>query len=82
MNRLAWMFLVAFAGRGPGDSVAEQWLWTNDFGSDLLANYAQIISTRSEVVRVLMFSFSFLSCYGRRPDTDSLPGRTSPFSSY
>lgn len=37
--------LGGWGGRVPGDSVGEQWLWTNDFGGDLLANYAQIIST-------------------------------------
>lgn len=31
--------------RGPGDSVGEQWLWTNDFGGDFLSRFAQVIST-------------------------------------
>lgn len=35
----------SWAGRVAGDSVAEQWLWTNGFGADLLADYSQIIST-------------------------------------
>ena len=30
---------------GPGDSVAEEWLWTNDFGGDLMETFAQIVST-------------------------------------
>ena len=37
--------LGAWAARGPGASVGEQWLWTNDFGGDLLEAYAQVIST-------------------------------------
>jgi hypothetical protein len=37
--------LGAWAGRGPGDSVAEEWLWTNDFGGDLLEAFRQVIST-------------------------------------
>lgn len=39
--------LGAWSGRTAGDSVAEEWLWTNDFGGDLLATYRQIISTSS-----------------------------------
>jgi hypothetical protein len=35
----------SWTGRVAGDSVAEQWLWTNGFGGDLLEGYAQIIST-------------------------------------
>lgn len=39
-----------WAGRGQGDSVAEEWLWTNDFGGDLMNEgerlaRPQIIST-------------------------------------
>lgn len=34
-----------WATRGPGESVGEEWLWTNDFGGDLLELYAQVIST-------------------------------------
>lgn len=37
--------LGTWSGLGPGDSVADQWLWTNDFGGDLLASYANVIST-------------------------------------
>lgn len=37
--------LGLWADRGPGDSVGEQWLWTNDFGADLLSPFAQVIST-------------------------------------
>lgn len=37
--------LGAWSSRGPGASVAEEWLWTNDFGGDVLEAYAQIIST-------------------------------------
>jgi hypothetical protein len=39
--------LGTWSDRGPGDSVAEEWLWTNDFGGDMLDAYAQIISTSS-----------------------------------
>jgi hypothetical protein len=37
--------LGAWAGLVAGDSVASQWLWTNEFGGDLLGAYAQVIST-------------------------------------
>lgn len=37
--------LGQWATRGPGQSVGEEWIWTNDFGGDLLQNFAQIIST-------------------------------------
>jgi hypothetical protein len=37
--------LGAWSGLGEGDSVAQEWLWTNEFGGDLLAGYAQVIST-------------------------------------
>lgn len=37
--------LAQWSSRGPGDSVAEEWLWTNDFGGDLMKNWAQVIST-------------------------------------
>lgn len=37
----AWDDLVA------GDSVAEEWLWTNEFGGDLMSPYSQVISTSS-----------------------------------
>ena len=37
--------LGAWAGLGPGDSVADQWLWTNDGGGDLLESFSQVIST-------------------------------------
>lgn len=39
--------LGLWSGLGPGDSVAQQWLWTNDFGGDMLDIFAQIISTSS-----------------------------------
>lgn len=39
--------LGEWAGRAAGDSVAEEWLWTNDFGGDLMDSYAQVISTSS-----------------------------------
>ncbi len=35
----------AWAGLGAGDSVADQWLWTNDGGGDLLESFSQVIST-------------------------------------
>jgi len=31
--------------RGAGDGVGEQWIWTNDFGGDLMETYAEVIST-------------------------------------
>lgn len=31
--------------RGAGDTVAEEWLWTNQAGGDLLKDYFQVIST-------------------------------------
>ena len=37
--------LGRWADRGPGDSVGEEWLWTNDFGGDFLSRFAQVIST-------------------------------------
>lgn len=37
--------LGAWSGLVAGDSVANQWLWTNEFGGDLLGSYAQVIST-------------------------------------
>jgi hypothetical protein len=37
--------LGSWSGRVAGDSVAEQWLWTNDDGGDLMEAYAQVIST-------------------------------------
>lgn len=37
--------LGQWSGLGQGDSVADQWLWTNDGGGDLLAAYTQVIST-------------------------------------
>lgn len=35
----------SWSDRDPGDSVAEQWLWTNNSGGDLLASYGNVIST-------------------------------------
>jgi hypothetical protein len=37
--------LGSWSSRVAGDSVAEQWLWTNDYGGDLMEAYAQVIST-------------------------------------
>jgi len=37
----------SWAGRAAGASVGEEWIWTNDFGGDLMAPYAQVISTSS-----------------------------------
>lgn len=39
--------LGAWSARGAGDSVAEQWLWSNSFGGDLLAAYRNIVTTSS-----------------------------------
>lgn len=36
-----------WSGRGPGDSVGEEWLWTNEFGGDVMKAWRQIISTSS-----------------------------------
>ncbi len=30
---------------GEGDSVADEWLWTNDFGGDIMDTHAHVIST-------------------------------------
>lgn len=35
----------SWTGRVAGDSVAEEWLWTNEYGGDLMSPYAQVIST-------------------------------------
>jgi len=37
--------LGLWGARVAGDSVAEQWIWTNDFGGDLMEPFAQVIST-------------------------------------
>jgi len=37
--------LGAWSDRTAGDSVAEQWIWTNDFGGDLMEGWAQVLST-------------------------------------
>jgi len=37
--------LGSWSDRGAGDSVAEEWMWTNGSGGDLLASYTQVIST-------------------------------------
>lgn len=37
--------LRQWSSRGPGDSVREQWAWTNSGGGDLLGAYAQVITT-------------------------------------
>lgn len=39
--------LGAWWKRGPGNSVSEEWIWTNDFGGDLMSDYAQVLSTSS-----------------------------------
>ena len=39
--------LGAWSLLGEGDSVAEEWLWTNDGGGDFMSDYAQVISTSS-----------------------------------
>jgi hypothetical protein len=35
----------SWADRSAGDSIAEQWVWTNNFGGDLLEDSRQVIST-------------------------------------
>ncbi len=47
-----WSDLVA------GDSVADQWLWTNDGGGDLLESFANIISTSNGQGAGDTFSFN------------------------
>jgi hypothetical protein len=37
--------LGSWSNRGAGDSVAEEWLWTNDFGGDLMQAWKHVIST-------------------------------------
>lgn len=37
----------SWSGRTAGHSVAEEWLWTNDYGGDLMETFAQVISTSS-----------------------------------
>jgi hypothetical protein len=37
--------LGLWGARVAGDSVAEEWIWTNDFGGDLMEPFAQVIST-------------------------------------
>ncbi|MFH1747119.1 MAG: PEP-CTERM sorting domain-containing protein [Planctomycetota bacterium] len=37
----------AWSDRTAGDSVAEQWIWTNDFGGDFMEAYQHVISTSS-----------------------------------
>ncbi|HUU95921.1 MAG TPA: XDD4 family exosortase-dependent surface protein [Phycisphaerae bacterium] len=39
--------LGLWSDRVAGDSVAEEWLWTNDFGGDLMEAYQHVISTSS-----------------------------------
>jgi hypothetical protein len=39
--------LGSWSNRTAGASVGEQWIWTNDFGGDLMEPYAQVISTSS-----------------------------------
>jgi len=39
--------LGIWSNRVAGDSVGEEWIWTNDFGGDLMESYAQVISTSS-----------------------------------
>lgn len=35
----------SWSDRTAGDSIAEQWLWTNEFGGDLMEAYQHVIST-------------------------------------
>lgn len=37
--------LGSWSDRLAGDSVGEEWLWTNDFGGDLMHAFAQVVST-------------------------------------
>jgi len=37
--------LGSWSDRVAGDSVAEEWLWTNDFGGDLMESFKHVIST-------------------------------------
>lgn len=37
--------LGAWSGRTQGNSVAEEWLWTNQFGGDLMEAFKHVIST-------------------------------------
>ncbi len=37
--------LGSWSNRGAGDSVAEEWLWTNDYGGDLMEAWKHVIST-------------------------------------
>ena len=39
--------LGSWSDRVAGDSVGEEWLWTNDFGGDLMEAYQHVISTSS-----------------------------------
>lgn len=39
--------LGSWSNRGAGDSVAEEWLWTNDYGGDLMEAWKHVISTSS-----------------------------------
>ncbi|MGI9015355.1 MAG: XDD4 family exosortase-dependent surface protein [Phycisphaerales bacterium] len=41
--------ISAWSSRGAGDSVAEQWLWANGGGGDLLGAFNQVVSTSSGV---------------------------------
>jgi len=50
--------LGAWSGLVAGDSVADQWLWTNDGGGDLLESFANIISTSNGQGAGDTFSFT------------------------
>jgi hypothetical protein len=50
--------LGTWSGRLAGDSVADQWLWTNAGGGDLLQSFANIISTSSGQSGGDTFSFT------------------------
>jgi MYXO-CTERM domain-containing protein len=50
--------LGAWSGLLEGDSVAEQWLWTNDGGGDLLESFANVISTSNGQGGGNTFSFN------------------------
>jgi hypothetical protein len=39
--------LGSWSAHTAGDRVGEEWIWTNDFGGDLMTPYAQVISTSS-----------------------------------
>lgn len=44
-----------WSARGPGDSVAEEWAWTNQSGGDLLDPFSQVISTSNGNQGLVLF---------------------------